>query len=321
MSQSRCVSQMRLGLTLIELVVVLAILAALTGVAVRSLEPIADQTRYEATQRQLTEVDHAFLHRQVSSESVAYTGFVTDMGRLPIARVIAGETQASELYISNPAMNPFSIEAVDDPETDEDESLRTNNVILVAAGWRGPYLPLAPGSDVIRDGYSQSLSLFNLAGNLVSDGEAIVDISSRGSNDLINLSDVGYQRDLRLPGGPFLAARFQGDVPVRVTDSDGMTIPTLNPDERLLVRVYGPGPDSSGINGEGVLLDNVEWSVTSPAGYAGVLSNLVCGPKALRALIVTGSSPSEVVARNKDSLVRQIQVQPGMNGEVVLRLP
>ncbi len=50
MSRSACDSRYRAGLTLLELVVVLGILALLSGMAVRSLQPIADQARYEATQ-------------------------------------------------------------------------------------------------------------------------------------------------------------------------------------------------------------------------------------------------------------------------------
>ena len=49
----------RRGLTLLELVVVLGILAMLSTIAVRSLEPIADQARYEATQRVLNDLRFA----------------------------------------------------------------------------------------------------------------------------------------------------------------------------------------------------------------------------------------------------------------------
>ena len=72
------------GLTLVELVVVLAILAVLAGVAVRSLEPIADQARYEATQKTLESVKNAIVDdRQQASGTRQISGFVSDIGRLP----------------------------------------------------------------------------------------------------------------------------------------------------------------------------------------------------------------------------------------------
>ena len=72
------------GLTLIELVVVLAILAVLAGVAVRSLEPIADQARYEATQKSLESAKNAIVEDRIQSSGARHvSGFVSDMGRLP----------------------------------------------------------------------------------------------------------------------------------------------------------------------------------------------------------------------------------------------
>ena len=72
------------GLTLIELVVVLAILAVLAGVAVRSLEPIADQSRYEATLKTLESVKNAIVEDRIQSNGTRHvSGFVSDVGRLP----------------------------------------------------------------------------------------------------------------------------------------------------------------------------------------------------------------------------------------------
>ena len=51
----------RAGFTLVEMVVVLLILALLTVAAVQSLSPVADQARYDATSRTLTQLNEAML--------------------------------------------------------------------------------------------------------------------------------------------------------------------------------------------------------------------------------------------------------------------
>lgn len=77
-------ASLRAGLTLVELVVVLAILAVLAGVAVRSLEPIADQARFEATQKTLNSAKNAIVEDRLQASGTRHvSGFVSDMGLLP----------------------------------------------------------------------------------------------------------------------------------------------------------------------------------------------------------------------------------------------
>jgi len=165
-----------------------------------------------------------------------------------------------------------------------------------------------------------------LAGNLVSDGEG----DRRYFVACFHESDATfrrrYQRDFASAGRPFSRRRvFQGDVPVagELDSPDGYDDTDVNPDERLLVRVYGPGPDSfPAINGEGVLLDNVEWSVTFRQDYLRLQFWSVVQGGSRAPHWWTGSSPSESGSARKQrpSLVRQIQVS-GNEGEAVLRLP
>ncbi|MBM83510.1 MAG: hypothetical protein CMJ78_23370 [Planctomycetaceae bacterium] len=316
MSPSRCDNskRRRRGLTLVELVVVLAILAVLAGVAVRSLQPIADQARYQASQKTLTAIEDAFLAGNKTGDGLTYSGFIADIGRLPKAIGATRETQAIELW-NNSGIQPFGITAFDDPNTSEDESARTEQQLLVAAGWRGPYLTLAPGSNAIRDGYGRPMFYFNPNNVPAVDGSEIAGVVSGGSNGAIDepTLNIAYTRDLSLPNGLFEPNRYQGALPVRVTMADGSTPPSLNSGESVVVRVYGPE------DGVPVVIRGVDVSAGGTPGFGGVISSLVCGTRAVRALKVTGTSPNETIVA--ESLVRQVAIQPGMNSEVVLRLP
>ncbi len=323
MSLLRCdnARQVRRGLTLVELVVVLAILAVLAGVAVRSLQPLADQARYEGSQKTLTAIEDAFLSGNTTSGTdITYTGFIADIGRLPQAVGIEQETMSSELWSNDRRaplgvadIQPFALTAFDDPNTSEDESSRTTQPILVAAGWRGPYLTIPPGTGAIRDGYGRPMSYFDPSGTFAVDGSSIAGVVSRGSNNVINTTDTGYARDLSLPNGLWQTDRYQGALPVRATTADGMTPPTLEQNERIIVRVYGPQ------NGVPAVIGDVELTSGGTPEFGDVISSLVSGTRAVRALKVTGTSPNEDIV--DESLIRQVTIHPGMNTEVVLRLP
>ena len=74
------------ALTLLELLVVVAILAILTTVAVRSTSDLGGQFRYDSTQTTLKTFRDAVLGpvNQTSPDGSPYvTGFIADMGRPP----------------------------------------------------------------------------------------------------------------------------------------------------------------------------------------------------------------------------------------------
>lgn len=156
----------RPGLTLLELLIVVAILAVLATVVVRSLTPLADQARYETTKRTMENVRDAVVGdssaRQLDGTPLV-TGFVADMGRLPISRNTNPATLLSELWESPTfagdvhypyALRPGTI--VDIPENDDlglaESQLNCSDVSL-ACGWRGPYLQGGRGQGEIRDGW------------------------------------------------------------------------------------------------------------------------------------------------------------------------
>ena len=157
MSHSRCVNRLqpvsqslvRTGLTLLEMVVVLGILALLATVAVRSLEPIADQSRYETTKRQLETIRQAVADPQPIRQadgSVSFSGFVSDIGRLPVSNG-AGVLELVELWDGSMFTTyPFSVRS--GPATPIDYS-----EIVLPCGWRGPYLQPARLEDGLYDGW------------------------------------------------------------------------------------------------------------------------------------------------------------------------
>ena len=292
----------RRGLTLLELVIVLIILAALTGVAVRSLGPVADQARYERTQQLMIEIDQAYQLRSIEAGGlVYYSGFIADMGRLPIAMSNAAPTQPLELWLQGD-LPPFAITPFDDPDT-----LRVET-IPVATGWKGPYLLLPPGSTGLLDGFGNALVPLNSSGNAVVVGNPIAGFVSLGSNGVMNSDDVNYDRDLNLPGGLWNSARYEGTVPFQVMVPP-MHLSGTMPPRTLRVRLYGPRDGAPARIDEQNLASGV---------FSGSVSG-TCGPRVLKAVVTTGSAPNETVIH--ESIAYQIVISPGMNSTRDLVIP
>src|SRR5262245_44242 len=126
------------GLTLLELVIVLAILAVLTTVAVQSMAKVAEKARYEATQKTIQNIRSAILG-DANGPSDSFNSFVADTGRLPmrLAELVTPlDTMGQPLYV------PFAQRLAADSGPNSD--------VTLAFGWHGPYLQLlfdtsAPG--------------------------------------------------------------------------------------------------------------------------------------------------------------------------------
>jgi prepilin-type N-terminal cleavage/methylation domain-containing protein len=274
------------GLTLLELVIVLFILAALTGVAVRSLGPVADRARYERTQQLMTEIEHAYQLRSIEAGGVVYySGFIADMGGLPIARPgddpsTQAQPQPLELWLQGD-LPPFAITPFDDPDT-----LRVEK-IPVAAGWKGPYLLLPPGSTGLLDGFGNALVPLNPNSNQADVGEEIAGFVSLGANGV-------------MPSGEVNVDRFSGTVHFRLIDSMGNN-PVLATGETLRVRLYGPRDGAPARIDEQNLASGV---------FSGSVSG-TCGPRVLKAFVTTGSAPNESVVRESKSY--QIMIRSAGN--------
>ena len=165
----------RNGMTLVELLVVLAILALMTTVAVTSSDVFMSQGRYEATTRTLTDIQEAVLgppnSRQADGTLIS-TGLRGRHG--PLAHSVPASTRPSrlsELWLLPSGVAPFSlIQSANDTD------------VVVPCGWRGPYLRLGVGQTSLRDGWGNPLNLFSdLAGDAAAVGNPILVVSSSGA--------------------------------------------------------------------------------------------------------------------------------------------
>lgn len=148
----------RAGFTLVEMVVVLLILALLTVAAVQSLSPVADQARYDATSRTLQQLNEAMLGTdglRQSDGTPLITGFVADVGRVPVLQGANAETQLSQLWDSTSTLaTSFPFQTRIGPAAPTDYS-----AVRLPCGWRGPYLQFGVGVTDLRDGWANPFTL------------------------------------------------------------------------------------------------------------------------------------------------------------------
>ena len=151
---------MERGFTLIELVVVLAVLAVVTHLAVREMAHLRDGRLRQVADRQLADIRDAVWCARPGEEP---EGFVVDMGRLPRASARTnGEAAVSvaldELWrrpvgVRPYALRPATVANLVGPQTNE----LADAEILVGCGWRGPYVRLSPDADRLTDAWGNRM--------------------------------------------------------------------------------------------------------------------------------------------------------------------
>ena len=141
----------RRGMTLAELVIVLAILAVLTTIAVTMTDGVLDQAKFDATRTTLDNVRTAIVGP--TNPQDATPSFVSDMGRLP--------TAWSELTSSIPTFTvvPMPLTtAVPDLSPANGYTGGMGTMVYLGAGSRGPYLRLPSGLAAPVDGWGTALA-------------------------------------------------------------------------------------------------------------------------------------------------------------------
>jgi len=241
MSLSHCVNAhfvvrpCRNGLTLLELIVALGVLAVLSTVAVRAIDPIADQARYEVTQRLLTQLREATVGdpsmRQSNGQRLI-TGLLADTGQLP-----------SDLndYLEQP------LGLIAHHRQAFDSNRDSVNDVTLSSGWRGPYLNPGAGQKSLLDGWGH-------APLISSDGGVFAFTSLGSDNDSIAPED-GYR----------------ADVSVTIASSEYLSTAVF----RLFAIDSGTGsridPSPSGLEQLGVLL----YCVNANGGTTGAIEELL----------------------------------------------
>jgi prepilin-type N-terminal cleavage/methylation domain-containing protein len=192
------------GFSLIELLIALAILAAVTTIAIRATSGLQSQARYQATARSLTDIQNAIIgpsNERGPDGSAVVSGFVADTGRLPNYLISAndplGATNGDPLN-ELLAQNSIPTFGFYQPNTDKS--------VLVGVGWKGPYMRLAAGPTYIRDGWGNSFHVYDASGNLLNTtGSPIAQISSWAADKVADTNHggtgdtAGYDADISIP--------------------------------------------------------------------------------------------------------------------------
>lgn len=311
-------SHHRPAFTLLELVVVLAILAVVTTLAIRSLDGLEDESRYDKTTRGLEELSAAVLGSpddRAADGTRTVSGFVADMGRLPVTTG-AVDLTLGELW-ENPGV-PFDVRpavvangvslAMEDPQ------------VLVAGGWRGPYLRLPIGAITWLDGWGNPMSspatasppnpystgyarLRDAANNpIITAGQEIRIVRHLGANGRLDAADTGYDREGGVDFTNLTGASLSGQIEVL----DGESPATADSGDTVTVRIFSPNPaDSSKISVASAVIP----FATNPVTWS--IPGATVGPRVVRAYFDDANASGTTLFRK--SPVTQVTLRPGVN--------
>lgn len=295
-------SSRRCGLSLLELIVALGILAALSTVAVRTLDPLADQARYEATRTVLDQLRLATFGdpaaKQIDGQRII-SGFLADTGALPSA--------LGDLTALPAGIDAYTLQSFDsDRDTADDVSL--------SSGWNGPYVHLGAGQSSLLDGWGRSPLIDPDAGDF--------DFTSRGSDGDAVAPEDGYRADLSvtIPAVEYTSST----VVFRVFAIDGMTgtriDPAPTPVQQLGVLFYS-------VNGNGGTTGAVE-EVTLPVAATGTfeatVTNVNHGRAAARAFLWSDTDADDQLDAGESivlsSYVHYFSVIGGVDSRIEMEL-
>ncbi len=159
------------GFTLVELVVVLAVIAVLTHLAVRELSHLRGDKLSKAADHQLEEI-RASVYSRIPGEEA--TGFLADMGRLPrpaddvradrSSRTTVTNSTLSELWLMPSDAKPYAVRQATAENLVPGLASLANDAVYVPTGWRGPYLRLPFGKTRLLDPWGNSVEAEDEAG-------------------------------------------------------------------------------------------------------------------------------------------------------------
>ena len=325
----------RSGFTLIEMLVVLAILAAVTTLAIRSAGNLQSQARYQQTTREMEDISAAIIgtaHSREPDGTAQVTGFVADMGRLPRAVGSDPLTQLQELWIQPAGAVLYGARS---PSFDSS--------VTIVSGWRGPYLLLGMGKTELRDGWGNPFDLLKAdQTTVVNAGDAVEVLRSRGSDNAVDASiptvkdyNTDVYAGLNVTSMPTnssgqtvsyaasIGNRFQGQISGNISFFDatsGTYKPLDSTKGDIVVCYYGPNPATGDVN-----TITITFSATSaplnanpsslPYAFA---ANFPIGPCVIRAY--QGNSLSNATfATYKSQVTRLVLLPGGQTKDLVLQ--
>ncbi|MCG8652166.1 MAG: prepilin-type N-terminal cleavage/methylation domain-containing protein [Pirellulales bacterium] len=303
----------RQGLTLFELVIVLAILAAISVSASIATDRILARQRHQVTTQTLDSFRRSLLGRYGQTESASsialanrptfVDGFLADTGRLPIAMGNNPQTQLAELWQQPAGMSAYGVKVS-----------ASDSEVSLACGWRGSYLDLPIGAAALQDGWGRDLVVLSADGGgapqTASDGDSIRGLTSLGSDGRMGVStaEQPLAEDLTVWLG---SAAMSSNLSVTVYESDGSG-GRIAPSQAgsLMVRLYLP----DAATGEVGFQQSSLLATPSATAPVFVFSDILIGPKVLRAYWVGSGSLSV------QSVVTPIEVRRGgqTSWEIVL---
>jgi prepilin-type N-terminal cleavage/methylation domain-containing protein len=257
-------SRRQRGLTLLELLVVLMILATLGTVMVTQTMSLTNEARYDQTVRMLEQIRDGLSGRVIVSgedPSAVLPGFVVDMGRLPEG------PDLSELWVQG-ALADFDLHDVSAAFDD----VTPDALPGIAGGWRRPYVRLPVGAAELTDGWGQVFDVQKADGTAAAAGEEIRKVVSDGSGITgdpynVTLDDVDYTDDDLISGPISFELTF-----------------TLAASDNAVVRLYGPLGADDGLPGvvaqQGFAATGTGSAQTETVNFGG--QRVRVGPKVLR---------------------------------------
>jgi prepilin-type N-terminal cleavage/methylation domain-containing protein len=320
--------------TLLEMVVVLAILAIVTAMATRVISHVEDQRRFESSQHGLDELRDAVLgspEDRAADGTRTVSGFVADMGRLPhtvlSANVDGNNTSAltlQELWV--PPLQPADLFNLRFAIVDNGVPLEERDMqVRVPGGWHGPYLQLSTGAHTFTDGWGNGYISPTVPGD--PDLSRLCEVDGtpiNGENTTIGLvRNLGANNISEVPGGNhgydedqivaftadrYVATELSGEV--EVLDEDHSIIQATG--DTVTVKLFAPDPfDPSKI----IIFKTTDLPVTPDSKQvsftisAGANPNpLTIGPRVIRAYYKQGTSDA-----TRASVVKTVTLRPGVN--------
>ncbi len=165
----------RSGMTLIELVVVLALLAGLAAMTLTGVGDLGTRARYDETT-----VRMRLLREAVVGNGVEAGRFVRDMGRLPIVHTDTDGVRLEELWRDQGGIGYGKVTRALDADWPEWETFGDSlpAAVELACGWNGPYLMVDdPATARSFDGFGNP---WRVAGSAV--GATVTNVASLGSD-------------------------------------------------------------------------------------------------------------------------------------------